>query len=61
MSDAARRYGLYVIASGDLPAFRQSTAAADVRAFADPAVHARSAYVATSAAVHNEAFIWASA
>jgi hypothetical protein len=58
MSDAARRYGIYVVASGDLPAFRQSSAAGDIRTFADPALHAHSAYVATSAAVHNEAFIW---
>ncbi|HSO99016.1 MAG TPA: hypothetical protein VLP43_08685 [Solirubrobacteraceae bacterium] len=55
MSDAARRYGIYVVASGDLPAFRQSAARGEVRAFADPALHARSAYVATSAAVHNVA------
>ncbi len=58
-SALAKRYGLYMVASGDLPAFRQTGVAADVRAFADPDVHRpASAYVATSAAVHNEAFVW---
>jgi hypothetical protein len=59
MSAAARRYGVYLIASGDLPAFRASTSPADIRAFADPAVrHPTEAYVATSSQVHNQAFIW---
>src|SRR5437764_15009894 len=35
-SSLAKRYGVYLIGSGDLPAFRQSRAAADRRMFADP-------------------------
>lgn len=59
-SALAERYGLYLIASGDLPAFKQSRAGADVRLFGDPDLRprARSAYVAVSPQVHNQAFIW---
>ncbi len=59
-SALARRYGLYMIASGDLPAFTQSRSALDVRQFADPDLRPRpaSVYVPTSDVVHNQAFIW---
>ena len=49
-----------MIGSGDLPPFRQSRSAADRRAFADPDLHPAppSVYVATSAKVYNEVFMW---
>jgi hypothetical protein len=59
MSATAKRYGVYVIASGELPAFRASSSRADIRAYADPAIrHPAEAYVATSKRVYNEAFVW---
>ena len=59
-SNLAKRYGIYLIGSGDLPAFRQSRAAADRRVFADPDLHPApaSVYVATSARAYNEVFMW---
>ncbi len=59
-SSLAKRYGLYMVASADLPPFRQSRSAADLRTFSDPDLHPRpsSVYVATAATVYNEAFIW---
>jgi len=42
-SALAERYGLYLIASGDLPAFKQSRAGADVRLFGDPDLRPRAA------------------
>ena len=56
----AKRYGIYLIASGDLPPFVQSRRAPDRRAFADPDLHPASAsvYVATSARAYNEVFMW---
>ncbi len=60
-SGLSKRYGLYMIASGDLPPFHQSSAPSDVSAFGDPDQHPRpsSVYVASSPQVHNQAFIWA--
>ncbi len=40
-SALAERHGLYLIASGDLPAFKQSRAGADVRLFGDPDLRPR--------------------
>jgi hypothetical protein len=59
-SALARRHRLYMIGSGDLPSFTQSSAPADLLAFSDPDLHPRpaSVYVATSSAVHNQAFMW---
>jgi hypothetical protein len=59
-STLARRYGIYMIGSGDLPPFRQSRAASDRRAFGDPDLHPApaSVYVATSAKAYNEVFMW---
>jgi hypothetical protein len=59
-SSLAKRYGIYLIASGDLPPFVQSRRAADRRAFADPDLHPApaSVYVATSAKAYNEVFMW---
>lgn len=59
-SSFAKRYGIYLIGSGDLPPFRQSRAAADRRVFADPDLHPApgSVYVATSAKAYNEVFMW---
>ncbi len=60
-SDMARRYGVYIVASGDLPNFTESSNPADVAAFADPELKPApsSVYVATSPDVHNRAYIWA--
>jgi hypothetical protein len=61
--DLARRYGIYLLASADLPPYRESSNPLDVAALADPdgarASRPKSVYVATSAAVHNRAFLWA--
>ena len=56
----AKRYGLYMIASADVPPFEQSSHAADVAAFADPDLHPRpaSVYVATAPNVYNQVFMW---
>lgn len=58
-SQEARRYGIYLIGSMDLPPFRQSSKQADVAAFHDPD-HAAPpfVYVATSPRVYNEVFMW---
>jgi hypothetical protein len=60
-SSLAKRYRIYLIASGDLPSFTQSRAPADLALFSDPDLKPRpsSVYVATSSEVHNEAFMWA--
>ena len=59
-SAEAKRYGVYMIGSADLPQFRQSTTASDLAIFSDPDLHPRpsSVYVATATAVHNELFMW---
>ncbi len=59
-SSLAKRYRVYMIGSGDLPPFRQSSAAADRATFSDPDLHPRpaSVYVATAPTVHNEVFMW---
>jgi hypothetical protein len=59
-SALAKRYHLYMIGSGDLPPFRQSSAAGDRTVFADPDLRPRpaSVYVATAPHVYNEVFMW---
>jgi hypothetical protein len=59
-SSLAKRYGLYMIGSGDLPAFRQSRAAADRRLFADPDLRPApaSVYVARAPRAYNQVFMW---
>ena len=59
-SALAKRYRLYMIGSGDVTPFAQSSSAADLAAFSDPDLHPRpaSVYVATSPDVYNEVFMW---
>ncbi|MBV8955727.1 MAG: hypothetical protein JO179_16445 [Solirubrobacterales bacterium] len=59
-SALAKRYRLYMIGSGDLPAFVQSRTRADRDAFADPDLRPapKSVYVATSPRVYNQVFMW---
>lgn len=59
-SAEAKRYGLYMIGSADLPQFRQSRTSADLSTFSDPDLHPRpsSVYVASAPQVHNEVFMW---
>jgi hypothetical protein len=59
-STLARRYGIYLVASGDVAPFVQSSAGAEVSAFADPDMSPppSSVYVATSPDVYNEVFMW---
>jgi len=56
----AKRYGVYMIGSADVPPFTQSSRGADRAAFSDPDLHPRpgSVYVATSPTVYNEVFMW---
>ncbi len=59
-SALAKRYRIYMIGSGDVAPFVQSSRRADVAAFADPDLHPRpsSVYVATSPRVYNHVFMW---
>lgn len=58
-SEEARRYGIYLAGSMDLPPFRQSSNRADVAMFHDPDYPPpKSVYVATSPKVYNEVFMW---
>lgn len=59
-SSLAERYHIYMIGSGDVAPFVQSSKPADVDAFADPDLkpRPRSVYVATSPDVYNEVFMW---
>jgi hypothetical protein len=58
-SQEARRYGIYLVGSMDLPPFRQSSNQADVATFHDPDhPPPRFVYVATSPRVYNEVFMW---
>ncbi len=59
-SDLARRYGVYILGSNNQTAFRESLDGEEIATFADPDVkRPRSAFVATSPEVYNEAFLWA--
>jgi hypothetical protein len=58
-SREARRYGIYLVGSMDLPAFRQSSKPADIALFHDPDQRTPPfVYVATSPRVYNEVFMW---
>jgi hypothetical protein len=64
-SRLARTYGLYVVAANNMANFQESTSPADIAAFSDPDLAAKyvtkqlkSVWVATSADVWNEAFLW---
>ena len=59
-SALARRYGIYLVGSADLPPFAQSSAPADVSTFADPDLRPRpsSVYVATAPQIYNEVFMF---
>jgi len=59
-SSLAKRYRLYMIGSGDVAPFTQSSSRSDVAVFADPDLHPRpsSVYVATSPHVYNHVFMW---
>lgn len=59
-SALAKRYRIYMIGSGDVTPFTQSTRRADLAAFSDPDLHPRpsSVYVATSPKVYNHVFTW---
>jgi hypothetical protein len=56
----AKRYGIYMIGSADVPAFRQSSSSGDVALFGDPDLRGRqhSVYVATAPQVYNHVFMW---
>jgi len=64
-SRLARRYGLYVVAANNMANFRESTSPRDIAAFSDPDLagqyatkQLKSVWVATSAEVWNEGFLW---
>jgi hypothetical protein len=59
-SALAKRYRIYMIGSGDVTPFVQSSRPGDVATFADPDLHPRpaSVYVATSPHVFNHVFMW---
>ena len=58
-SDLARRYHVYILGSSDQAPFRFSRAHADIAALADPgAPRPPFVYVATSASIYNEVFLW---
>jgi hypothetical protein len=58
-SDIAKRYDVYILGSNNQAPFRESTEPADIDTFADPDLpRPDSVFVATSAAVYNEVFMW---
>lgn len=57
-SDIARDYGVYVVASNNMPRYRASRAAADIALFGDPEVQADEVYIASSARVTNTTHLW---
>ncbi|HWC34500.1 MAG TPA: hypothetical protein VG650_06695 [Mycobacteriales bacterium] len=58
-SNIARRFGIYVVASNNEPRYRETHDPLLVREFGDPSIpKLRTAYVATSATVHNTTFLW---
>jgi hypothetical protein len=58
-SGLARRYGIYLVGSGDQAPFTQSSDPADIAAFADPDYpRPASVYVASAPEVYNEVFMW---
>ena len=58
-SDMAKRYGVYILGSNNQAKFRESVDPNEIGTFADPDVrNPRSAFVATSDEIYNEAFMW---
>lgn len=58
-SDIARDYGVYVVASNNMPRYRASKNAADIALFKDPDLaNVDEVYIATSAHVANTTFLW---
>ncbi len=57
-SDIARDFGVYVVASNNQAAFRESHDPAEVALFGDPDVADGTAFVATSGRVPNRTFLW---
>jgi glycerophosphoryl diester phosphodiesterase len=58
-SDMARRYDLYIVGSNNQSPFRESVDPSEIDLFADPdRPRPDSVFVATSAAVYNEVFMW---
>ena len=58
-SGIARDYGVYVVASNNMPRYRASKEPADVLLFKDPELaNVDEVYVATSAHVANTTFLW---
>ncbi|HVT36103.1 MAG TPA: hypothetical protein VHE37_10975 [Nevskiaceae bacterium] len=57
-SDIARDYGVYVVASNNMPGYRASSAAPDKLLFGDPEISADEVYIAASAHVANSTFLW---
>lgn len=55
-SELAKRYGIYILGSSNLPRFTESTRPEDVALFAPAG--ASSAFVATDPRVYNTAFMW---
>jgi hypothetical protein len=55
----AKRYGIYILGSTDVAPFTQSSDPTEVTTFRDPDLpQTSSVYVATSASVYNEVFMW---
>jgi hypothetical protein len=58
-SAVAKKYGIYLVASGPLAKFKESRAKADIAALADPdAKKPKSVYVATKPDIYNTAMVW---
>jgi glycerophosphoryl diester phosphodiesterase len=58
-SDIAKRYGVYILGSNNQAPFRESTDPAEIDRFRDPDLpRPGSVFVATSARVYNEVFLW---
>ncbi len=58
-SGLARRYGVYMVGSTDVPPFSQSTDSQDITTFADPDLpRPTSVYVASAPQVYNTALMW---
>lgn len=57
-ADIARDYGVYVVAGNAQPEFTETSDPGLVAAFADPALGAASAFLASSARVCNVTFLW---
>lgn len=58
-AEEARRYGIYLAGSMDLPPFRESRSPADIATFHDPDQPSPPfVYVATSPRVYNHVFLW---